>query len=342
MIKETAIYALTLNGAELGKKIREKINGDLYLPIRLAESFRAHGFHRLTDLMSLVFHRYKNHIFITAAGIAVRCIAPFLESKEKDPAVVVLDQRGKHCISLLSGHMGGANKLAKKVASLIGGTPIITTATDTENLPSIDTIAKEKGMHIKNISVLKRINRALLEGEALQVFDPERRLGIDPGEAPIIWIEKEEMWDKEIPGVWVHWKETTPEGKKLIICPKCLVVGVGCNKGTEAQEILSLIEKVFLQYGICLKSIKKIATIEQKKDEMGLRKTAQLLKVPIVLFSPNILNNLKVPNPSSSVEKYVGTRSVCEAAAIIGSNMGKLIVPKKKGKNTTIAIALES
>ena len=342
MKKDTAIYALTLQGAELAKKIMKKINADLYLPHRLAERFNGIGFQRFLDLMPQVFHKYKKHIFITATGIAVRSISPFLDSKETDPAVVVLDQRGRYCISLLSGHIGGANSLAKEVASITGGTPVITTATDTEQLPAIDMIAKKKGMAIKNISALKRINRAIVEGEPIQVFDPEERLGLSHGEIPVIRIEKEEMWNKEIPGVWVNWKDTQPDEKKLILCPRCLVVGLGCNKGTEAREILDFIKNTFLEHGISMESIRALATIELKKEEIGLLEAAESLGTPVLFFSSKRLSEIRVPNPSLCVQKHMGTWSVCEAAAIIGAKMGKLIVPKKKWLNTTIAIALES
>jgi len=337
--KEIAIYSLTSKGAELGKKIKEVFDADLYLPERLAEKFGAYGFKRLSHLIGCVFERYKSHIFITASGIAVRSIAPHLKSKDKDPAVVVLDHKGKYCISLLSGHLGGANLLSKKIASITGGIPVITTATDTEGLPSVEVIAKEKEMEIVNLEALKKVNMAVLEGETIQIFDPEDRLNISG--IDFVKIEDEKEWKKDMPGIWVYWKETSISENKLILNPKCLVIGIGCNSGTEASEILDMIKTTFKKYKLSLKSIKAVASVEEKKKEKGLISLADSIKTPLLFFSSEDLRTIKVPHPSECVEKHMGTKSVCEAAAIIGSKMGRLIVPKTKSKNVTIAIAVE-
>jgi len=177
-VKKTAIYALTPGGARLGRALAHKLMGDLFLPGRLAKAHGAIAFDGLLERVAKDFFSYPRHVFITAAGIAVRAIAPHLKGKDQDPAVIVLDQEGEYVVSLVSGHLGGANELARKVAQLTGGSAVITTATDTAGVPAIDVLAKERNLSIANLKVVKSLNMAMLEGKPVQVFDPEDRLGL--------------------------------------------------------------------------------------------------------------------------------------------------------------------
>jgi len=170
-MKKTAIYALTHQGASLGKTLTEKIEGDLFLPSRIADAYEGIPFNHLMETVAENFSRYPRQIFIAATGIVVRSIAPHLRSKDSDPGVVVLDQKGRYVISLLSGHLGGANALAAEVAQLTGGEAVITTATETEGVPSIDLLAKERNLFIANFGAVKRINMAVLEGKPVQLLD---------------------------------------------------------------------------------------------------------------------------------------------------------------------------
>ena len=243
----------------------------------------------------------------------------------------------------MSGHLGGANDLAKTVARLIGAQPVITTATDLEGITSIDIIAKKKKLHILNPEAIKIVNSALLEGEAVQVYDPEDRLDIkvNPFKKVKFVFLKENSWDPNMCGVWVHWREKIPTKGQLVLHPKVLILGIGCNRGTKEEEILNFIEKCFKEKGLSIFSIKALATIDIKKDEKGILKVARYLKVPVLFFSKDELNSVEVPHPSCLTKQHVGAKSVCEAAAILGTNMGKLILPKQKTKDITIAVALQ-
>ncbi len=337
--KNIAIYTLTSKGAELGQKIREFIGGDLYVHKKIKKNFDSYCFNKLSSLVSKTFSMYKEHIFITAMGIAVRSIAPHIVSKETDPAVVVLDQNARYCISLLSGHIGGANELCNKIAKHIKATPVITTATDTEGLTPVDMIAKKKGMYISNIYALKEVSSAMLEGDSIQLFDPNN---IFPLNYPyIITVKKEIEWNKHIPGIWISYKKTDILKKKLIIVPRILVVGIGCNKGIEKLEIKRALETVFQRFNLNLHAINSVATINKKKCEKGLLEFINDIKIPINFFSSEELSLISVPNPSKFSKKYMGTESVCEASAIISAKMGNLLVPKQKFKNVTIAVALK-
>ncbi len=352
MERDTAIYALTPRGARLGEKILAgRAQGDLFLPERLSAVSRgpreALYFPRLLEVVAKNFFRYPNHIFIAAAGIVVRAISPHLKSKDRDPAVIVLDQEGKYVISLLSGHLGGANDLARDVARLTGGEAVITTATDTAGLPSMDLLAKEKGLIIFNLEAVKWVNMALLMGEAVQIFDPGDHLGLsNSGLAgcAVVQVTHEAQWLKESPGVWVTWKNAKSwhPSNRLILHPKCLVAGVGCNRGTGSREILDHIKESFRANGLALKSLKCLTTIEAKRDEAGLLAAARELGVPLFFFNSSEINSVQVPHPSDVVKNHMGVSSVCEATALLKSHVTGLLVPKTKSPNVTVAVALAS
>jgi len=343
-MKEAAIYALTPKGAELGRFLAARLHGDLFLSGSLAPKDGEVVFDSIMEMVRTAFHGYRNHVFVTAAGIAVRAIAPYVRAKDRDPAVVVLDQRGQYCVSLLSGHLGGANELARRVASLTGGHAVITTATDSEGLPSIDMLTMAKGMAVSNLSALKVLNGAILRGDPLQIFDPWDRLGFrgrSPKGVTLEYCKTESDWIPGRPGIWVDWRvKLLPRGG-LLLHPRCMVAGIGCNRGTSADEIVRLIRETLLGAGISMHSLRALATIDMKKDEAGLRRAAGGLGLPLLFFRREEIATINVPNPSLTVKRHTGVRSVCEATALLGATKGKLIIPKTKSRNATMALALE-
>jgi len=279
-MKKIAIYALTKKGADLARFVARQIGSvtwetagakdvpqvELFFHKRCGNAEqKAVLFENLSSIVAGHFATYDGLVFITACGIAVRVVAPLLSSKVTDPAVVVLDQNGKYCISLVSGHLGGANMLARKIALITGGEPVITTATDTENIISIDVLARQKGMEIENISALKSVTGAMLAGEPVQVFDPEDRLEIHRNFADgvhLTVVEDEDIWCRDMPGIRVSWRKKEPYTSELLLHPKCLVAGIGCNRGTDTKEILNLLYQTFDKNELALKSLRAIATIE--------------------------------------------------------------------------------
>lgn len=346
-MKKTAVYALTRKGALLGKTLADHLKGDLFLPAPLAEAYGAIPFDRLLDVVAAGFSSYPRQVFITAAGIAVRAIASHLRGKDKDPAVVVIDQEGKYAVSLLSGHLGGANELAREVARLTGGDAVITTATDTAGVSSIDLLAKDRDIAIANIEAVKSINMAILEGVPVRIFDPEDCLGLreEKGrEFPVEWVAEEEKWVHGHPGVWITWKRKTPDpgGEQLVLHPRRLIAGIGCNRGTASLEILDLITTTFMETGLAPESLKCLTTIEVKRDENGIIEAARKLGVPLLFLTSSEIKTVNVPHPSDIVKKHMGVTSVCEATALLKSKGGRLLVPKTKSRNATLAVALEN
>jgi len=343
-MRRTAIYALTKAGAELGFRLSKELGADLFLHKRCPGPDGAMHFESLRRIVEANFFGYDAHVFIAATGIVVRVIAPLITSKDRDPAIVVLDQMGKFCISLLSGHLGGANALARQIASITGGQAIITTATDTAGIISADLLAKERDMAIGNIEAVKTVNGAMLAGEVVQIFDPEDRLGLvgqgHCGEIMLEIVDSLEQWQPCVPGIRVSWKRAKYEPSTLVLHPRCLVAGIGCNRNTPAEEILEVIKEVFHQNNLALSSLKALASIDAKRDEAGLIQAAQVLNTELLFFNKEALGAIMVPNPSERVKFHMGVDSVCEAAAILATGKGNLIVPKTKTKNVTVAVAL--
>jgi cobalt-precorrin 5A hydrolase len=183
-----ALYACTLRGALLALRLADTLGAAVHVPFSLCREnvfsgsrSEIKGFASLAALMRERFHACRCHIFVAATGIAVRAIAPYLRDKAHDPAVVVIDQRGRHVISLLSGHLGGGNAMAEFLAEELGAEPVITTASDLEDLPSVDVLAVERGLIFADIAPVKFVSAALLAGKTVFLSDPGNFLGIRGG-----------------------------------------------------------------------------------------------------------------------------------------------------------------
>lgn len=347
-----AIYALTPKGAALARTLACEVGGSIFLPERMVDAeavLEESGFQHLRECVAETFGRFTAHVFITAAGIAVRAIAQHLVSKDVDPAVVVLDQNGEHVISLLSGHLGGANRFAQQIAQIIGGVAVITTATDTEKLPSVDMVAQEAGCVIHNLDAVKYINGALLAGEQVILDDPADVLSLKRGtfEKYFLPAELVPFSEEEAPSIVVSWRSAELlelEEKTLLLHPKVLTVGVGAKRGASKDAILQLIQETFSKHDLALGSVARLVSVDAKKDEQGIIQAANVLGVPFETFSAELLNEIDVPNPSDAPKNAVGTKSVAEAAALHGASSqqnARLVVEKQKGNGVTCAVALE-
>ena len=348
---DTAIWVITPNGSKLAGRMRRKLNdADVFVSNRIdSPRFEHFTFQRLSDKIGKKFAKYKGHIFIMSTGIVVRVIAPLIKHKAEDPAVVVVDDGGNFAISLISGHLGGANELTGKIADIIGARPVITTATDVNQLPAIDVLAKEKKLIIENPAAIKTVNMAILKGEKIYVQDPLNLLTNRlPNTVPEIFkglnkpLEKERQISEDIykPGVFIDDVRLDLPASILVLRPASLVAGIGCNRNTPADEIKSLLEGVLETAGLSSLSLKCLASIDVKSDEKGLIAMGREFDLPLMFFRREELNQvINIINPSTVVEKHVGVKSVCEAAAILGARNGTLIVPKQKTKNATVAIA---
>jgi cobalt-precorrin 5A hydrolase len=348
---KTAIWAITPNGVAIAHQIKKYLTeADIYISAKIKpDANHPLTFRKLSDAMAERFRQYHAHIFIMATGIVVRIIAPHIQNKIEDPAVVVIDDQSRHVISLLAGHLGGANDLTCKVAGMIEADPVITTATDVNAKPAIDVLAKEKKLVIDNPQAIKTVNMALLTDQQVGIHDPFAVLqdGI-PNAVPLTQddLSKEDAATSNGPfkdsaaAIYVDDKQIDLPANVLVLRPATLVAGIGCNRNTPLAEIKALLNKTFKKYQLAGSSLNRIATIELKADEPGLVDLAKTLNVPIDFFSREELSQVEdIQTPSAMVEKHVGVKSVCEAAAILASQMGTLIVPKQAAANVTVAIA---
>ncbi len=351
-----AIIAITRNGVLQASRLREGLAGSrLYVPARIARYVpdgQAQVFEGpVSAVLAEVFRRHRQIVLFVALGAAVRLLAPLVRDKRTDPAVVVVDEAGRYAISALSGHLGGANDLARRTASILGAEPVITTATDVLGTISPDLIGREYGWAIENEGVLTQASAALINGEVvglfqdagerdwwpaghqwpgnLQVFDNLESLADSPCAAALVMTDR------------LLGKEYGPLlGKSVVYRPKSLVAGVGCDRGVAEEEIEQAVLSVLQEHSLAIRSLRNLATIDIKSSEEGLLGFAQTYRLPLAYFSAEQLNAVEaVANPSDTVLRIVGTKGVCEPAALLSAGTEKLLVPKQKVGRVTVAVA---
>ncbi len=362
-----AVVSVTRQGTVLALRLTAELpDCSAYVPARhaFAVAMGAKPYDRLRDLFARLWGENRALVCIMAAGIVVRCIAPLIRSKTRDPAVVVVDERGRYAVSMLSGHMGGANRLAEAVADLLGGLAVITTGSDVSRKPAVDTMAVKAGLVMEDMTWAARVTTAVLDDEPFWVYDPDGRLaGYRESLGSAVWIAdavphpdedspqpaKEDVLGaaaygvgmdlRTVPGLWVSERIKPESYPAVVLRPRCLSVGIGCNRKTPASEIVQAVLDVFSRYRLAPKAIRTLASVDVKEDEAGLREAARWLEAPIFFFSRETLREQRVPNPSPVVHRYIGVSSVCEAAALMAARNGRLIVEKQKTPNVTVAVA---
>lgn len=346
-----AVVAITGNGARLGRKLQENLAGaELHVSRRYAGQA---GPCRLlfdpTELKSVItelWERMDGLILIMASGIVVRMIAPLVKSKESDPAVVVMDDAGQFAIALISGHLGGSNELARRCAFVSGARPVITTATDANDLPSFDLLAKEQGWAIEDISRIKLLNRLLLDDEEIAVVDATgltRSWFHGRGRLSFHETFSKAMNTLARGLVFVTNRHIPPQTRPdnlLILRPRNLVLGIGCNRNTPADEIEGFVGANLRRILLSPRSICAVASAEAKRDEPGLIEYARQLGVPFVCYKSAELNGVATPSPPSPHSlAAIGACGVAEPAAVLASGGGKLLLKKVKSPNVTLAVA---
>ena len=295
------------------------------------------------------WNRYDAFIFIGAMGICVRTIAPYVKDKHEDPAVVCVDSMGMNAISVLSGHIGGANQLAREVAAVIGAREVVTTQSDAAGLWALDTFAERFNWSIASDDDMNKCISAFVNRKPTALLMDVCDEGTDYLEKTLpshVTIVKslEEVNPKKFSLVILvtPYNLCVPYGVlELHFVPMIGSLGFGlASHPDDYEEIYDQIDEAMSQIGV-LPCYKNYCTIDVKKDEEFCAMLVDDLGEELVFYTAEQLSQVEVPNPSKTVQKHVGTPSVCEAAAILGSNHGKLIVPKIKGKNWTAALAID-
>ncbi len=270
------------------------------------------------------FAQGEKLLFIGAVGIAVRAIAPYIRTKDEDPAVVVMDDKGQYAIPLLSGHIGGANRLAWQLAEALGGRAVITTATDIHHVFAADEWAAKQGMTVRNIENIKRVSSKLLQGEQVALQTDEASLSMLP--TGVVLTQPSE----------IYIGTNLAKGfDKLHLVPRCCVLGVGCRKGIDSEEIEALFSKVCEE--VCEEAFYAVASIDLKKEEAGLLAFCEKHKLCLHTFSASELE--AVPGQFSTsdfVKKTTGVDNVCERSAV--KMTGKLLLQKQAQNGVTMAV----
>ncbi|MFE1289010.1 precorrin-3B C(17)-methyltransferase [Streptomyces sp. NPDC058751] len=270
----------------------------------------------VADAVRRAFAECDQVVCFLATGAVVRLVAPLLSDKKADPGVVCVDEAGRFAVSLVGGHTGGANELAREVGELLGAEPVVTTATDAVGVPGLDTL----GLPVEGD--LAGVSRAMLDGE------------------PVV-LERESVWplpalppnvgSPAAPGaavVRVSDRVRETAAREVVLRPPSLVVGVGASRGAPVEEVLGLVEDALRGAGLSASSVAGLATVDAKSEEPGIIGAAGRLGVPVVTYTAGELAAVEVPNPSGAPLAAVGTPSVAEAAALKGG--GELLVPKRK------------
>ena len=346
-----AILSVTYNGCLLAERLAVALGGnaDVYAKAGRHLAHSKHVFTSLSETVEKLFPVYDGLVFIMATGIVVRVIAPHIRDKRVDPAVVVVDERGQYAISLLSGHIGGANDLSHAVAEAIGAQPVITTATDVGNLPAADVLAVKLGLTIEPFENLKQINAAIVHGERVAFFvDSDlacystycrQAEGLGVNLAAMSEAERTETYDY---AVMITDKEFQLIKPHLYLRPRTLAVGIGCRRGVAASAILAVISKACLSVGRSPSSIALIGSTVVKSDEQGILTAAAELDVPTVFFTNEQLQQCIEKHQlecSPFVGQQIGVGNVCEPAALVGAQANSLLLPKTIFPQITIAIA---
>lgn len=360
-----AVYGITRHGVAIAERLVAGLPGaDLFVSEKLRGLAPPHARTfalPMGPLLSDVFGRYDAHVFVISVGAVVRMIAPLLSNKKVDPAVVCVDDAGRFSICVLSGHVGRGNVFTERVAGVIGATPVVTTASDAIGTLTVDILGRELGWTLDDPdrNVTRACAAVVNETRVLFVQESgepgwwplDRALprgveyatsldGVDPADYEMLLVASARDVARSHPS---HFE------RAVVYRPRCLVLGIGCDRGTPFDLLERGVECTLREHGYSAAAVCGLATIDKKGDEAGLLELSAKRGWPLVTFSAEELDALGesdgVLNPSARVKEFVGSRGVSEPAALLASGAGRLAVPKQKytepgaGRSMTLAIA---
>lgn len=351
------LIAFTEKGCSLAKRIAgflpEWKAGEVHqiriLVPKTHETEETEPFFSLNSVMEEIFKHSGMIVFVGACGIAVRAIAPYLCSKLTDPGVVVIDECGEYVIPILSGHIGGANDFGRWLAEAVGAEPVITTATDRNDVFAVDTFAIKNHLHIDTPSMIKAISSSLLEGQQVGVLSEFPIQGRPPHGLVLINDRQpgRQMMQRLQMGIRIGmqredgWENSCFE-RTCVLTPVDLVAGMGCKRGKSVAELESFLKDILQKHHINIRRIGKLCSANLKSDEQGLICLADHLGIPFETYSPAELNALSNDNGtfenSDFVLEHVGTDNVCERSACLGSAYGRKLIAKQAMDGMTLAV----
>lgn len=368
-MKKTAIIAITPRGRTTALRLSRHLDAQVWLPLKLKKEEGGVFYYEtpFRDIVEKLFSSYENLVFVMAVGIVVRTIAPFLKDKSKDPAVVVMDEGMNYAISLLSGHVGGANELARELARNVGCIPVVTTATDVNEKTAWDIVAKEwKAYSYRDNDIYKALNLAEISAQRIVscidveediLFDLLKKQGVEEDrvffcledalshtkkEDNIVLFTVSSHVDVRGRRIRVEEKEFEIEGRRIFpVVKKCYALGVGCRKGIEAQ----LLKKEFLKFLDALNvhphSIAVLASIDIKKEEEAILVLAEELGVDFLTYTKEEIRSIEDRMPdmekSEFVFRQVGVYNVSQSCAYLAGG-GEIVKEKTSCDRSTFSL----
>ena len=347
-MEKVAILAITKNGIKMGLSLKKLFpDWKIFAPSKFSDNNEVIEWYNDSTSIKIVdlFKSNDALICLFSLGAVIRLIAPHIKDKKTDPAVIVIDDKAQFVISVLSGHLGGANELSNDIAQKINAVPVITTAADVNKTIAVDLVGKEFGWRIDDDDTVTKVSAFMVNKEKIGVFQN---------------VGNRDWWKKEFPrnvfkyDSFDELKNSQSKGfliisdqvfddkileNTVVYRPQTLVVGVGLHWDTSKETIKSGLETSLQKFNLSYKSIARFVSIKKEKDIVGLIELGKEMNIPIEYIDREELATIDTPNPSKTVQTFEGTPSVSEAAAI-KSSQGELVVEKQKfPPNLTIAIA---
>ena len=350
---ETAIVAISRRGASLGARVRDALGGGaaLYVERRFAPDVESAVVFDLPvrPLLGRLFSEFDRLVLMMPVGAAVRLLAAHIGHKHTDAAVVCVDDGGRFAVSLLSGHVGGGDALAERVAEAIGATAVITSASHVLGTVAVDLLGSEFGWRIEaSPEMVTRASAAVVNGEPVGVYQDAGERDWWDAEKPLppnlTICDMEEL--ARFPNVLLISDRTDVSdrvaamepGTLVVYRPRSLVVGIGSRRGVELDEVEKLLHRTFAAFDLSPNSVHCIATAELKRDEAAIGLLAERLGVAVRYFGAEELNGMPGPSGASESQRLLGIVGVAEPAALLASG-GEIVVPKVRSAAATLAVA---
>ena len=358
---KTAIIALTRNGARMARTLAGSLDRDhaLFIDRRFRkddDSGEAFDL-PLRPVVKRAFAGYSSLVLFLSAGASIRLLAPLLESKQIDPAVVCVDDAGSFCVSLISGHVGGADQLAQEVAVCLGARAVVTSASHATGTLAVDLLGREFGWRLKaDATTITRASAAVINSQPIGIWQGAGEPGWWPDGKPLpgniaVYATLEDLAASACATALII-SDTTSDLETLladkitvVYRPRSLVIGMGCRRGVPVEELESLLAEALRENGLSAECLAEIATAEIKRGEPGLEQLAERHRVPLSFVQANELNGVFETNPGAITSKserahgLVGVWGVAEPAALLTAGASQLLVNREKTTRATIAIA---
>ncbi|MQG72344.1 MAG: cobalamin biosynthesis protein CbiG [SAR202 cluster bacterium] len=358
---KTAIIALTRNGARMARTLAGSLDRDhaLFIDRRFRkddDSGEAFDL-PLRPVVKRAFAGYSSLVLFLSAGASIRLLAPLLESKQIDPAVVCVDDAGSFCVSLISGHVGGADQLAQEVAVCLGARAVVTSASHASGTLAVDLLGREFGWRLKaDATTITRASAAVINSQPIGIWQGAGEPGWWPDGKPLpgniaVYATLEDLAASACATALII-SDTTGDLETLladkitvVYRPRSLVIGMGCRRGVPVEELESLLAEALRENGLSAECLAEIATAEIKRGEPGLEQLAERHRVPLSFVQANELNGVFETNPGAITSKserahgLVGVWGVAEPAALLTAGASELLVNREKTTRATIAIA---